>query len=863
MNTLCARTGVRFARAVSIGLAAAVIAACGGGNTQSGQTIEGSVNPRSSAYSIPIQRAGLSIGSAAAGLSPDSDPVVTPPTNISAVVGEPVDFVAELATQAGDVVTWVSIGGDEETAGCISTYTSSSRSTCRLAPVALAENGSLFAIRVTRDGRDMVFESQPATLTVTTAPVAVVITSEPVGQTVPAGQAAVFSVTAEGTRLKRKIQKGCSQLPCFEYAPPAVQWYKNGVAIPGAITKELVLATVPSDAGQESVITAKVSNGVGATTSEEATLSVASASTVIGATGGNVPGPRGDFLIVPPGALAGDATIAVAEEDVPVGLLPAEFVAVGKIINVTSSAATFSVPVELQIQVPIDIGSDLALAVLRVDELGALLNARVGKLAAASTAAALPASLTCSNPQNTDSTNRTKKKITKPGKLVRGLVSRALCAAVEDLIIRDTMPSTTQERCVKDGDFADVSGTSNDEKTLVSRHVDCRKTIQEEVELTVDLIYNAGTRKYKLLTSPTATLAPVETVENRPYGRATLESRLSVFGPSSGTSKQFRLEVTVIDFEIDVNYQTLINQGAAPSISTMAFKPKFDCTTFYAGSINPACSTTVPEIRTRIPASSSIGSAASASFSVGFNWTKSPTQPQDLEIFKPSLGSYAYKLGTNAYILWTGRPNPTVERTASSGLGNTPKIRCDRGVAKGGTSGCVFVDAAPVFDMKIVNAPESQEHAYEAHRAISGSPGQKAPGKFLLKPGTRAVADSSAEGLTRVKNKPRQDSNYNVSCRGNNALIAIRPANISSSCTVNSSGCECDEFPFKATFNGGAYNPDRTSVKLIRGKQDNGDSGRALGAMLLRERVVDLNDYMTNTSPSANGDKFWVYAPGF
>jgi hypothetical protein len=52
--------------------------------------------------------------------------------------------------------------------------------------------------------------------------------------------------------------------------------------------------------------------------------------------------------------------------------------------------------------------------------------------------------------------------------------------------------------------------------------------------------------------------------------------------------------------------------------------------------------------------------------------------------------------------------------------------------------------------------------------------------------------------------------------------------------------CKRDASPFPSPFFS-----DRTSVKIIRGKEDNGLSGSRLGTMLERERVVDLNDYAT------------------
>ena len=86
-------------------------------------------------------------------------------------------------------------------------------------------------------------------------PLAPLIISQPVNQTVTAGQTATFSVTATGT------------------GPLTYQWYVNGVAISGATSSSYITpATTPSQTG--SVFTVVVSNSVGSVTSMGATLTV-------------------------------------------------------------------------------------------------------------------------------------------------------------------------------------------------------------------------------------------------------------------------------------------------------------------------------------------------------------------------------------------------------------------------------------------------------------------------------------------------------------------------------------------------------------------------------------------------------------
>ncbi|HKD52214.1 MAG TPA: immunoglobulin domain-containing protein, partial [Candidatus Acidoferrum sp.] len=116
-----------------------------------------------------------------------------------------------------------------------------------------SDNGSTFAVVVSNSAGAAT--SNAATLTVNAAPVAPTITAQPTNQTVTAGQAATFTVSATGT------------------APLSYQWQKNGANIAGATsTSYTTPATTTSDSGSTFVVV--VSNSAGTATSSSATLTV-------------------------------------------------------------------------------------------------------------------------------------------------------------------------------------------------------------------------------------------------------------------------------------------------------------------------------------------------------------------------------------------------------------------------------------------------------------------------------------------------------------------------------------------------------------------------------------------------------------
>jgi len=131
--------------------------------------------------------------------------ITTQPVNQTVTAGQTATFTVVAAGTAPLGYQWQKNGVN------IAGATASSYTT----PVTTTANsGSTFDVVVSNTAGSVT--SSAATLTVTAAVVAPTITTQPVNQTVTAGQTATFTVVAAGT------------------APLSYQWQKNGVNIAGA-----------------------------------------------------------------------------------------------------------------------------------------------------------------------------------------------------------------------------------------------------------------------------------------------------------------------------------------------------------------------------------------------------------------------------------------------------------------------------------------------------------------------------------------------------------------------------------------------------------------------------------------------------
>ncbi|MGC1089477.1 MAG: immunoglobulin domain-containing protein, partial [Candidatus Acidiferrum sp.] len=172
-------------------------------------------------------------------------PVITSqPTNKTVTAGQTATFSVAATGTAPLTYQWKKDGASIAGATA-SGYTTPGTTT--------ADNGSTFEVVVSNSAGST--PSTTVTLTVNAAAVAPTITTEPISQTVTAGQTATFSVAATGT------------------APLTYQWKKNGSNIAGAMASSYTTpATTSADNG--STFQVVVTNSAGSTPSTTVTLTV-------------------------------------------------------------------------------------------------------------------------------------------------------------------------------------------------------------------------------------------------------------------------------------------------------------------------------------------------------------------------------------------------------------------------------------------------------------------------------------------------------------------------------------------------------------------------------------------------------------
>lgn len=168
--------------------------------------------------------------------------VTTQPTNASVTAGSVASFTAAFSGIPAPAVQWYRNGA------LISGATSATYSFSTV----LGDSGAIFSCTATNSAGQV--STSAATLTVTTAPVAPSITTQPASQTIITGAPVTFSVVAAGS------------------SPIGYQWRRNGVNISGATSSSYSFTTSALDDGVD--FSVAITNPVGTIFSNAARLSV-------------------------------------------------------------------------------------------------------------------------------------------------------------------------------------------------------------------------------------------------------------------------------------------------------------------------------------------------------------------------------------------------------------------------------------------------------------------------------------------------------------------------------------------------------------------------------------------------------------
>ncbi len=199
-------------------------------------------------FSVVVTNSVSSVASNAAILTVNAAPIApsitTQPLSKTITAGMTANFSVTATGTAPMSYQWRK-NGTAITGATAATYTTPAET--------IADNAAQFSVVVTNSVSSVT--SNAAILTVNAAPVAPSITTQPLSQTIIAGQTATFSVTAAGT------------------APLSYQWRKNGTAIAGATAASYTTPaeTIADNAAQFSVV---VTNSVSSVTSNAAILTV-------------------------------------------------------------------------------------------------------------------------------------------------------------------------------------------------------------------------------------------------------------------------------------------------------------------------------------------------------------------------------------------------------------------------------------------------------------------------------------------------------------------------------------------------------------------------------------------------------------
>jgi hypothetical protein len=722
--------------------------------------------------------------------------VTADPSSMSVVEGETASFTVVGTGSPVPAITWqrrdASSAAPEEG---WTTIAGASTSTFTTSATSLQDNGAQYRAVLTNTAGTVA--SLPATLTVQQRVTLPSIVTPPVPLAVPAGQSGAFAVVASGT------------------APLSFQWFKNGQPIVGANGSEALIRAETTDIGQSYQITVEVSNPAGVVTSTPVLLTVSTPpgttrteTLVTASSGGVAEAAVGEgALSIPADSLTTDTLVQMTTTQASDLPLTEGVTALGDALEVGPSDVSFLAPATLSFPSPEDIPDGKVLVLVHFAPATASAQGASGSRVSALGVNGINLRRTAQafSPRarvlavGTPSAIQCLGPANKVGGRVETLVSgaaRVALAAADPSSCTGTAPAAP---------LGNLPSTQEDPCTDGQYAPSTDGASVALVSRHVSCQVGSGEVS---LVNPTGA---------GDYGNFRLEMRLGTHGPAKSLDKKLRVQFRM----------TQLSPGslAAPQIR---IRPRFAC----SPQLEQGTCTHAETVLTVNPGS---GWTSPKDITVNFAWGKgAPSQEKfffgDTQV-DVAVGSQPF------------------EQAPVMGFSAVPPVRCDKGLTMSGGQGCVHSDAAAVL-VFAANDPvikEAAEHIREAQ--LWGS-----PGAFTLATGTRAVA-AGGNSLRYAKN--RADLNRQYACERTSSLFNTRSPQLESAyCAGGGAGCQCDEYPFAATWNGGYFQPDTTSVKRINGTH-NKKAGDQFGSFLQRQRVVDLTSPESPTQ--GDGDDFWVH----
>jgi len=178
---------------------------------------------------------------------------------------------------------------------------------------------------------------------------------------------------------------------------------------------------------------------------------------------------------------------------------------------------------------------------------------------------------------------------------------------------------------------------------------------------------------------------------------------------------------------------------------------------------------------------------------------------------------------------------------SSGGYGYIPKIRCDVGLARRGTKGCVYPEAPAIFSGISLSDPDVDESAIHIREAQAAG----IRGKFVAVGDGSILPDSSDDNpLTRAREPEVVDKNRAAARKQYVLQYAEEPVcELTTDPDEPPGPCNCDEYPIASTHEGASSG--RFSVKRIDAK-DNQRAGARLGNFFTSQRVIEGDRFYVN-----------------